>query len=374
MARLSKDELNKLKEKYKVDRIWSYSRLNTYVNMPWEYYIQYILKKRVDTSNAWNWFGTYAHDIIQDYIDGKYNRSKMSSLFEDALLDWQMNHSDLQFPNDKIRDSYIKNMKLYFEDVDYSDILELKKVIELPIQAVFKDNDGDNIVFIGYADLVYREGDQFYIVDFKTSSKGKFTGKSLEDSAQQLKLYAIGIHQMFGVDYSNITLRFDMQKYVSVSFQHDNGNWSKPTLQERKEWLSKQVNRINKILDKNGIDLFTATDMINEALSDNNLSSLPDYVQERFKLDKGFIDVEMNSQKAQETEDEIVGLVSEILTKEQSDNLEEEFPEPRLEDESFYLYNLAPGLLEYHKEYLNRQELKDSFVSAQNSDLSDLFQ
>lgn len=374
MARLSKDELNKLKEKYKVDRIWSYSRLNTYVNMPWEYYIQYILKKRVDTSNAWNWFGTYAHDIIQDYIEGKYNRSKMSSLFEDALLDWQMNHSDLQFPNDKIRDSYIKNMKLYFEDVDYSDILELKKVIELPIQARFKDNDGGNIVFIGYADLVYREGDHFYIVDFKTSSKGKFTGKSLEDSAQQLKLYAIGIHQMFGVDYSNITLRFDMQKYVSVSFQHDNGNWSKPTLQERREWISKQVNRINKILDKNGIDLFTATDMINEALADNSLSSLPDYVQERFKLDKGFIDVEMNSQKAQETEDEIVRLVSEILTKEKSDNLEEEFPEPRLEDESFYLYNLAPGLLEYHKEYLNRQELKDSFVSAQNSDLSDLFQ
>ena len=372
MSRLSREKLNELKEKYNTDRIWSFSRMNSYVNMPWEYYIKYVLRKKVDTSNAWTYQGTAVHDIIQDHIKGKYPHEKMLELFDELQIRHQIEKPELKFPSDSIKESYIENLRHYFKHIDYSDISDLEKAIELPIKAVFKDSNGQNILFIGYADLIYRENDKFYIVDFKTSSKGKFSGVSLEESAKQLKIYAIGLHQMFNVDYENIILRFDMQKYVKVSFLQKNGKWSKPTLQERREWVATQMNRINKLLTDNDVDLITATDMINVAIEENSLDSLPDYVQEKFKLDKGTIDVEMNADKAKETEHDVVSTIEEILLKEKSDNPEEAFPEPRLEDESFYLYNLAPGLLEYHEEYLNRQKIKESFVSSQSSILDDL--
>ena len=372
MARLSRETLNELKDKYNTDRIWSFSRMNSYVNMPWEYYIKYVLRKKVDTSNAWTYQGTAVHDIIQDYIKGKYSHEKMLKLFDELQIKHQVEKPELTFPSDSIKENYVENLRHYFKHIDYSDIEDLQKAIELPITAVFKDSNGQNIVFIGYADLIYREDDKFYIVDFKTSSKGKFSGASLEESAKQLKIYAIGLHQMFNVDYENIILRFDMQKYVTVSFLQKNGKWSRPTLQERREWVVTQINRINKLLTDNDVDLFTATDMINVAIEENSLDSLPDYVQEKFKLDKGTIDVEMSADKAKEVKRDVVNTIEEILLKEKSDNPEDAFPEPRLEDESFYLYNLAPGLLEYHEEYLNRQKIKESFVSSQSNILNSL--
>lgn len=372
MARLSREKLNELKEKYNTDRIWSFSRMNSYVNMPWEYYIKYVLREKVDTSNAWTYQGTGVHDIIQDHIEGEYPQEKMSELFEELQVRHQVEKPELKFPNDSIKDNYVENLRHYFEHIDYSDISDLEKVIELPIRAVFKGSDGQNILFIGYADLIYRESDKFYIVDFKSSSKGKFSGASLEESAKQLKIYAVGIHQMFNVDYENIILRFDMQKYVTVSFLQKNGKWSREVLQERREWVATQMNMINKLLTDNGVDLITATDMINVALEENSLDSLPDYVQEKFKIDKGTIDVEMNAEKAEEVKRDVVNTIEEIELKEKSDNPKDAFPEPRLEDESFYLYNLAPGLLEYHEEYLNRQKIKESFVSSQSSILDGL--
>lgn len=372
MARLSREKLNGLKEKYNTDRIWSFSRMNSYVNMPWEYYIRYILRKKVDTSNAWTYQGTAVHDIIQDYIEGKYPHEKMLELFDELQIRHQIEKPELKFPNDNIKENYIENLRHYFKHIDYSDISDLQKTIELPIRAVFKNSDDQNILFIGYADLIYRENDKFYIVDFKTSSKGKFSGASLEESAKQLKIYAVGLHQMFNVDYENIILRFDMQKYVKVSFLQKNGKWSRPVLQERREWVASQMNRINKLLTDNDVDLITATDMINVALEENSLDSLPDYVQEKFKLDKGTIDVEMDASKAREVEHDVVDIIEEIILKEKSNNPKDAFPEPRLEDESFYLYNLAPGLLEYHEEYQNRQKIKESFVSSRSSILDGL--
>ena len=44
LARLKKEELEKIKKQYDVDRIWSYSRVSTYKNLNgWEYYLRYIL-------------------------------------------------------------------------------------------------------------------------------------------------------------------------------------------------------------------------------------------------------------------------------------------------------------------------------------------
>lgn len=375
MARLNKSQLENLKKKYGVDRIWSYSRISTYKNLNgWEYYLKYILKHKINTENIWTYLGTYSHDVAQDCIEGDYPESEMLAKFDEAIFKWQTERPDLEFPSESIQNGYIKNMRSYFANTNYDDINNSRgKTIEMPVKIVLKRSNGDNIVFVGYIDLLYRDGDTFYIVDFKTSSKGSFSGAKLADSSMQLKLYALGIHQMHQVPYEDIVLRYDLQKYVKVSFLQENGKWSKPTLLERREWITKQANRITKILEKNDIDMFTAQDMITEAVEADSLSVLPDYVQERFSVTKGYLDIEMNDDIAKETEQEIVDTIEEILMREQADDLEKEFPEPILEQESFYLYNLAPALLEYHKEYQDKQALKEALEDIDDGSVDALF-
>ena len=143
MARLSRDILDGLKKKYNTDRIWSFSRMNSYVNMPWEYYIKYVLREKVDTSNAWTYQGTAVHDIIQDHIEGKYSHEKMLELFDELQIKHQIEKPELKFPSDSIKENYIENLRHYFKYIDYSDIKDLETAIEMPIKVVFKDSQGN---------------------------------------------------------------------------------------------------------------------------------------------------------------------------------------------------------------------------------------
>ena len=40
--RKTPEELEKIKQQYGVDELWSFSRLNKYVTSPYEYYLKYI--------------------------------------------------------------------------------------------------------------------------------------------------------------------------------------------------------------------------------------------------------------------------------------------------------------------------------------------
>lgn len=45
MGRKTKEELKEITKKYDVNRLWSWSKFNTYHNSPYEYYLKYIIKK-----------------------------------------------------------------------------------------------------------------------------------------------------------------------------------------------------------------------------------------------------------------------------------------------------------------------------------------
>lgn len=54
--RLTFEQQNILKEKYGVDRLWSYSRLSTFTERPWEYKIVY-LDKSARSENVYGIMG-----------------------------------------------------------------------------------------------------------------------------------------------------------------------------------------------------------------------------------------------------------------------------------------------------------------------------
>ena len=87
MSRLSFDELDKIKKKYGVSILWSWSRIDSYITSPYEYYLKYILHKKEDVQNcAYAPCGSLVHDCLERYYNGSITSEQMLEEFEDGWL------------------------------------------------------------------------------------------------------------------------------------------------------------------------------------------------------------------------------------------------------------------------------------------------
>jgi len=363
--RLSKKQRQFVMDRFNVDRLWSYSRFSTYLEQPWEYRLAY-LEKVPRGENIYTYWGTIAHDIIQDFYDGKHEYSDMIGILEEKIMDWKLERQDLKFMSSNVESGYIDNLKDYFTTTE---VIKHEIRNETPVCIHFKDEERDrDIVFIGYADSEYTDENGItHIVDYKTSSKTGFSGASLKAHARQLMLYAIGFHQVRGIPYDKINLRFDMMKYYEVGYQQKNGKIGK-SKQERRSWVAGSIKKIRKDLMELGYDPIEVDEMCEEAILENNISNMPQEVQDKFTLNNCYIDVSITEEEANQLEKFVVDVVDEILRKEEMD-WEEAFPAPIIDaSNSFYFEQLAPHLLQYHKEYQNKQSL---MKKAKESSLTD---
>ena len=87
MARLSRKQMDKLKEQHGVDTIYSFSRYNLYVSDPYSYFLQYIkhIPQRVSES-IYSKSGTLIHETLQDYLEGKIEYDEMIDKYEEGLF------------------------------------------------------------------------------------------------------------------------------------------------------------------------------------------------------------------------------------------------------------------------------------------------
>ena len=306
--------------------------------------------------------GSIAHDIIQGYYEGKYNsHEEMTNEFNKKIDAWRADSKGYTFPSKSIEESYISNVKHYFENTEFFKPVKGKVMNELPLKLVLKDGD-KNIVLIGYADSIYIDEDgMINIVDYKTSSKSGFSGSGLIEKSKQLVLYALALSQMQNIPLDKINLRFDMMKYFTVSFLQKNGKWSKPSAKDRAKFFEEKstVNRIKKLLTDNDVDEYEADMMIENAKMLNTFSVFPDYVKEHFKFGNYYIDVRISQEDADNVSEWVVNNVRTCLEYEaDKDNWEEHFPEPSLEELQNYYYNvLAPQIREKSKKWQENKQL-----------------
>ena len=67
IGRKTNKELEEIKKKYNTDRIWSWSRFNSYHNSPYEYYLKYIKKVPEDRQDCiYTVTGGMAHEIMEN--------------------------------------------------------------------------------------------------------------------------------------------------------------------------------------------------------------------------------------------------------------------------------------------------------------------
>lgn len=361
--RLSYEELNKVKEEYGVDILWSFSRFNCYRTSKYEYMLKYIekVKENNDKMSAYAPLGTVCHDNIEAYYDGKLSADSLPNEFDDAFT-VNIDIAGLCFDrcdntkNENIKTKYYKNLMHYFENFKPMDVTpKLEQFLTIKVT--------DDIVFQGYADCLSIEDGYCIVTDFKTSSIYK--GKKAEKESAQLVLYSEALRQK-GFPKDKIKARWAFLKYVDIDCEQVNGKIKTRTV-ERSEIGNSLQASAKTWLKKYGYedDLLVYLDALAQS---NDIKVLPEDVQKKFVVKDCYVYIDNIWNLYDELKDEIIETIAEINNKtekynelkdtdlEAAENLFWDDDET-LKAQSYYFNNLCgyniPTVKPY-KQYLDR--------------------
>lgn len=318
MARLSYEELEKIKKKYGVARLWSWSRMNTYMTSKFEYLLKYILKSKEDRCDScYTTLGTICHDTLEKYYECEIPYDEMIDHYNDGfttaitIAELKFNRSDEE-KNKSIGEKYNENLVHFFKNhVPYKYKLLVEKPIVVNIADEDEDNnENENNVFVGYIDGLYKDDDDVYtILDFKSSSI--YTGKTLEENSGQLTIYGIGLHQM-GVPFEKIRCCFNFLKYCTIKYEQKNGAVKYRNVERCKIGESLQSNA-KTWLKAYG---YEPDEYLKEMLDTNSIDCLPEEVKEKYEITDCHVDIGFNEQLVQKWTNFITTTLKDIELRE----------------------------------------------------------
>ena len=351
MARLSWEELDRVKKKYNVSTLWSWSRVHCFQTSHWEYmlkYIQHIKEDRRDCIYAP--MGGLAHDIIERFYSGKIKYEDMLNEFEDG---WVVNYevSNLKFDrNDeehdkKIATKYYFDLKHFFKT---HSVLTHKPALEKFVTAKIGNN-----VLQGYIDCCFKDDDGcFNIIDWKTSTI--YRGKKAEEECGQLVVYAIALHQI-GVPFDKIKIAWNFLKFCNVEYVQKNGVTKVREIERYGLGESLQTNARMWLKDAG-----YSNDDIESYLSDlmyfNDISVLPEEISSKYKVSDCYVYVPLTQELIDRWYNEIDSTIIEILTREaQYAKTHDEAifwdDDDSIKQESYYFSTLCGYSANLHKPY-----------------------
>ena len=346
MARKTKKQIEELKKKFNVDRLWSWSRYNCYKTSKYEYMLKYIQKAKETRKNIYGDSGNLCHDVLEKFYSGEIKYEDMISEYEEGLLTFNL--AELKYDrsddekNEKIAQKYEACIKHFFKNhkiINHK--LALEKFITIKIKP---------FVFQGYIDSVYKVGDKYYITDWKTSSIYK--GKKIDKEKGQLILYAEGLRQM-GVPLNQIVCQWAFLKYVDITFMQKNGR-EKTMTAERHIWVGKIKSKLRMNLKDIGWEEDEIDEAVNYATEFNTIENLPKEVQDLYKVEDCYVEIPFNQDEIDELKEDIYHTLMEIHKKENEYAKTEDdeiFWDEVNDGNSYYFANLCGYSAEQHKPY-----------------------
>lgn len=376
--RLTKEQLEKVKVKYGVDRLWSWSRVNTYLTSPYEYFLQYIKhEKPLQDDSAYAPLGTVAHDLLEKYYSNEVSKEDMADKFDESWIE-QITLGGLKFNrsdderNENIKSKYYDNLIHYFNNFNP---LKYQVYLEKFITVKVRDS-----VLQGYADIIWKDDEGYtHIGDFKTSSIYK--GDNLKQKSGQLMLYALGLNQM-GIPFEKIKIGFNFLKYINVEVCQKTkdkitGKYKTKVRQlERYNYVEKLDTSILMWLKTIGIEGSEAQEILDKCHKENSLKNLPDAIKDKFKVDDCWVEVELNEESVNDLVDEISNTIKDIekleaeYDKTKNENLFWDSKES-LQKESYYLSELCGYSISQHKPYKEYIDELNMFKDNNDSDDTD---
>lgn len=361
MARLSESELGKIKGRYNVSRIWSWSRINTFMTSPYEYYLKYVLNKNEDRQDCgYAPLGSIAHDTLDSFYEGKIKYEDMISQFADGWLtaidiaDLKLDRNDAEH-DAKIKAKYKECLEHFFRN---HTVYDSKLLIEKPIVANINDN-----IFIGYIDALYKDDDgNCHVLDFKTSSI--YSGKTLDEHSGQLTIYAIGLNQA-GVPLDKIKIGFNFLKYATVQYQQKNGAIKTRNVERCKIGESLQSNArmwLKALGYEDEID-----DYLKAMLDTNSILVLPEDVQKKYVVSDCHVYIPLNQELIDKWTNIITNTIQDIVIREKDyEETKSEMcfwdDDESVQKQSYYFSTLmaySPNLHKPYAAYLDKLEAQE---------------
>lgn len=366
MARLSYEEIENIKKKYDVDRLWSWSRMNTYMTSKFEYLLKYILKSKEDRCDScYTTLGTICHDTLEKFYEGKIKYEDMIDNYNDGfttaitIADLKFNRSDEE-KNKSIGEKYNENLVHFFNN---HKVYKNKLLVEKPIVV---NINGD--VFVGYIDGMYKDEDGNYtILDFKSSSI--YTGKTLEENSGQLTIYAIGLNQL-GIPLDKIKICFNFLKYCTIKYEQKNGTIKDRNVERCKIGESLQSNA-KTWLKHFG---YEPDEYLKEMLDTNGIDCLPDEVKAKYEIADCHVYIDLNEDLVQKWTNFITETLDDIKLREKDYEETKSLQcfwddEESVKEQSYYFANLCSYSATKHLPY---KAYLEKFEAAQNDEFGGL--
>ena len=360
--RLSSEDLNKVKQRYNVDRLYSWSKVNTFMTSPYEYFLKNVLHTPEDITNCvYTTMGSIAHDILEKLYNKEIEYSEMDERFEDGWLT-SITIADLKFDrndevhNSKLAESYYANLKHFFSN---HNVVPTKVATEKFIATKIND-----YVLQGYIDAVYKDEDGYFnVLDFKTSSIYK--GKTLEEHSGQLTVYALGLIQN-GVPIEKVKIAFNFLKYVTIEYQQKNGAIKTRDVERSKIGESLQSNA--KMWLKAGkYSEEEIDDYLMQMIDINGISCLPEDIQAKYKITDCYVYIPLTDELIKYWTDLITCEIKDILLREkdyQDTHSEAVFYDTQesIKAQSYYFATLCEYSANLHKPYKEYLESRENGV------------
>lgn len=201
-------------------KVYSYSKLSTIHDCPYNAYLTYI-KKRQQADNVYSYLGTICHDTLEGILEGKNTEADIGPAIEAGLEELDM--LGIDFPKTRdggtgIRDKWVANMRCMARDyTSPKGKYEIEKLLILKLR--------EDRYLQGYADLIRILPDgRLQILDIKTSSQ--FQDKDLLHYGRQLVAYTLALEQ---AGYKCCTPCWIMIKYCKVVYETGIGKCAKQT-------------------------------------------------------------------------------------------------------------------------------------------------
>lgn len=311
MARLTKEELEKLKESEGVDRIWSWSKVNCYHTSPYEYFLKYVVHTKEDRNDCiYTTTGGLCHEILERFYTGQTSYENMVKEFENG---WVMAYdiAQLKFDrndeakNQKIAAKYYSNLHHFFNK---HTVLKYEPIIEQFV----KIRVGDN-VFQGYIDCAFKDEEgNTHIVDFKSSSIYK--GAKAENECGQLVLYALGISQR-GIPLDKIRICWNFLKYCTVQYTQKNGAVKTRDVERCKIGESLQSN-VSMWMKSMGYTDGDIDEHLKKLLDTNDINVLPDEIKEKYEVKDCYVYVPLTEELIDKWVEQVLEYIGKIRASE----------------------------------------------------------
>lgn len=226
---------------------WSYSRIMAYEDCPYKFYLKYIYGLK-GNRQFFSDYGSFMHLIIEKYMNGELNKGDLVGYYLTNFRRYVVGTA----PNRTIFTNYFNQGMDYLKNI--KSISEEVLGVEKEISFTISDKN-----FVGYIDLVSKNGNDIYITDNKsralkkrgTRKKPTKSDKELDEYLRQLYLYSISVQNEYGVLPKELRFNcFRINDLITEPFNVED-------YESTKKWAINSIEKITEESDWNpNIDYF----------------------------------------------------------------------------------------------------------------------